>query len=332
MGSSELVIGIVLSFSATTVANFGMNLQKYSFFVQEKNPEAAGATKQQQRTWTLGFLFFVVGQIGILASLGFVDQATAAIFSNVALISNAGFARYFFGEVLTKRDLVAMTLILGGSFLVVIYFVHVEQDFNADNLKEFLVEPLFLVFMAIQIAALVFCAYVVRLKWAERKERPSATGLLFATMAALVGCCSLTFGKMFIQMLKYSIAGDNQFGDLVVWVVTLIFITCALSNVFLINLGLANSPAMVMIPIYYVMNTLLATAGVYFTIYDDMYTLLATAVMLLPSVHPLPLPLSLPLPFSFSIACHSPHTTVLHLPCSRYSLLPRLRHVQGGRA
>jgi hypothetical protein len=261
MGSSELAIGIIISFVATTTANYGMNLQKYSFFAQEQNPDAPGAGTKQRRMWICGFSFFVVGQIGILVSLGFIDQATAAIFSNVALISNAAFARYFFAEQLTKRDIIAMTLILGGSFLVVVYFVHVEQDFTADMIKEFLAEPLFLGFMGLQVLAFGICAFYARMRWKELLDRPSLAGLLFASMSALVGCCSLTFGKMFIAMLKESMKGDNQFTNGTVWFVTIIFICCALSNVYLLNLGLANAPAMVMIPIYYVLNTLLATAA-----------------------------------------------------------------------
>ena len=106
MAGGELIIGILISFTGTTIGNYGMNLQKYSFFVKERDPDAEGADRRQRITWSMGFACFVLGQLGILISLGFVDQATAAIFSNVALISNAIFARYFFNEVFTRRDFV----------------------------------------------------------------------------------------------------------------------------------------------------------------------------------------------------------------------------------
>jgi drug/metabolite transporter (DMT)-like permease len=261
MSGTELATGILLSFTGTTICNYGMNLQKYSFFVKEQDPDAVGAARKQYITWSLGFGCFVFGQLGILISLGFVDQATAAIFSNVALISNAFFARYFFQEVFTARDLVAMSLILLGSFLVVVFFKHQEQNFDVHNLRAFMCEPLFITFMGLMFIAFLFCAEITRRYWKQRRDHPAAAGLVFASMAALVGCCSLTFGKMFIQMIKETISNQNQFGDLLAWVITLLFLFCAISNVGLINMGLANSPAMVMIPIYYVLNTLLATAA-----------------------------------------------------------------------
>ena len=54
MGNPEFLLGIILSFVGTTVCNFGMTLQKYSFFVQEHNPDAPDAAYRQRRTWAIG--------------------------------------------------------------------------------------------------------------------------------------------------------------------------------------------------------------------------------------------------------------------------------------
>jgi hypothetical protein len=216
---------------------------------------------EERCTWVLGFSCFVAGQAGILASLGFIDQATSAIFSNVALVTNSIFARYFFNEQFTQADFFAITTILAGSALVVLYYAHVEQDFTLEIIRGYMQEPLFNVFMFGCVSAFLVCLSWKMLRWDGRAG--STAGVVFATMAALVGCCSLTFGKMFIALLKESFTGSNQFTDYLAWVVTVIFITCAVSNVHFINFGLENSPAMVMIPIYYVLITVLATiAGI----------------------------------------------------------------------
>jgi drug/metabolite transporter (DMT)-like permease len=258
MGGGEFIVGITISFVGTTICNYGMNLQKYSFYIVEQNPEAGG--RKQKCYWALGFACFVFGQIGILASLGFVDQATAAIFSNVALISNSLFARYFFNEVFTKRDFAAMAFILIGSVLVVLFFAHEEQNFTIETVAMYMQEPLFIIFMMLLAGLFALCVFFCKC-WKGMMKKEAFAGLIFASMAALVGCCSLTFGKMFMQMLKESTKGNNQFGHVLTWVVSLIFLFCATLNVFLINMGLANSPAMVMIPIYYVLNTLFATVA-----------------------------------------------------------------------
>ena len=162
--------------------------------MKERNPNSPGAIRRQHLTWALGFGCFALGQLGILISLGFVDQATAAIFSNVALISNSVFARYFFREVFTSRDFVGMCLILLGSCLTVVFFKHEEQNFDVDHLHAFMQEPLFIVFMSLLACAFLACALVAWHFWRDRRARPSIAGLIFASMAATVGCCSLTFG------------------------------------------------------------------------------------------------------------------------------------------
>ena len=58
-------------------------------------------------------------------------------------------------------------------------------------------------------------------------------------------------------LVRTSIEGSNQFGDVFAWLFVGCFIGCAVLNLKVLNEGLAQFEAMLVIPIYYVVSTLL---------------------------------------------------------------------------
>ena len=161
MGASEtwaeLLVGILLAFGGSTIANLGMNLQKLS---HERN---AGLPGEEQRSylkrplWVLGFAVFLLGQVALMASLGFADQATCSVLGNLALISNACFARCFFGELFTKFDCAAMFCIVGGSSFIIGFFHHADQNFSVVELEQNLGAAAFLILVFALVAVLAVC-------------------------------------------------------------------------------------------------------------------------------------------------------------------------------
>jgi drug/metabolite transporter (DMT)-like permease len=83
---------------------------------------------------------------------------------------------------------------------------------------------------------------------------------------AILSSCSVLFGKCSVQLLKASMAGENQFKHPLSWLLTTVFVVCAVSAVGYLNIGLRRGTALFVVPLYYVLNTLLAIVGglVYF--------------------------------------------------------------------
>ena len=79
--------------------------------------------------------------------------------------------------------------------------------------------------------------------------------------AAILSSCSVLFGKCSVQLLKTSFAGENQFADPLSWILTGVFLTCAISAVVFLNVGLRRGTALFVVPLYFVLNTLLAITG-----------------------------------------------------------------------
>jgi hypothetical protein len=84
--------------------------------------------------------------------------------------------------------------------------------------------------------------------------------------AAVLSSLSVLFGKCTVQLLKDSLQRENQFRSPLSWVLTVVFLFCAVSAVAFLNVGLRRGKALFVVPLYYVLNTILAITGglVYF--------------------------------------------------------------------
>ncbi len=102
----------------------------------------------------------------------------------------------------------------------------------------------------------------------ESPGRPAPPSPLTPILAgAILSSMSVLFGKCSIQLLKETIVkGENQFVHPLAWALTAVFLTCAVSAVAFLNIGLRRGAALFVVPLYYVLNTLLAIIGglVYF--------------------------------------------------------------------
>eukprot|EP00937_MAST-01D_sp_MAST-1D-sp2_P001828 g1828.t1 len=217
--------------------------------------------KHQQRPygrragWVLGFAVFIAGQVAIMSSLAFADQATCSVLSTLALISNAIFARCFFGEPFTRLDMLAMLNIIGGSFVIIMFFRHAKQDFSVVELEQDLADPAFLALGGALLGVLALC-----LRQHCTGARLSA--FTYALTAAIIGGFSLTFGKVTMQLFKESAGGSERegFGRAWTFVVVLLFALFAGSNIHFLNVGLASCPSSVLIPMYYNINNIITAA------------------------------------------------------------------------
>jgi len=93
-------------------------------------------------------------------------------------------------------------------------------------------------------------------------SRPAPLSSITPIVAgAVLSSCSVLFGKCSVQLLKASMQGENQFTDPLSWVLTLVFVVCAVAAVGFLNIGLRRGTALFVVPLYFVLNTVLAIVG-----------------------------------------------------------------------
>lgn len=89
--------------------------------------------------WLIGTCFFLLGTIAVFVSYSFAPQSLIAPLGSVQFVSNIFFARWIHGAKITRRMLVATSVILVGISLVVHFSPDPNPDFailNGDNIKE----------------------------------------------------------------------------------------------------------------------------------------------------------------------------------------------------
>lgn len=95
---------------------------------------------------------------------------------------------------------------------------------------------------------------------------PAPSSVTPIVAGAILSGCSVLFGKCTVQLVKSSLEFENEFTHPLSWLITLVFLACALGAVGYLNLGLHRGTALFVVPLYYVLNTILAILGglVYF--------------------------------------------------------------------
>ena len=78
---------------------------------------------------------------------------------------------------------------------------------------------------------------------------------------AILSSLSVLFGKCSVQLVKSSVSGENEFIHPLSWFITIVFLVCAILAVVFLNLGLHRGTALFVVPLYYVLNTVLAILG-----------------------------------------------------------------------
>mmetsp|Transcript_12005 Transcript_12005/g.15564 ORF Transcript_12005/g.15564 Transcript_12005/m.15564 type:complete len:328 (+) Transcript_12005:268-1251(+) len=278
MFESFLLAGCALSMIGSIIDNWGMNIQKYAHHVNGDSPTFVYYMNPR---WAFGFVIYVGGQIMNLVALGLIDQPTQSILSSFALFSNILFARYYFNEVMDRRDVFGLFLISCGASLFVFHFIHHKQDMTVAMLEERFFKPGFLLLMFIMGVVVGFCILYIRDQnrnssflsrlHAARMFQRDQTALAYAVLAAVNGGCTVTFSKISTVLIQFIASEDfNLMESQFMILILIIWIFMLFSSVHTLNLGLQNSPALVMIPIFYVLSNMVSilVGTIYFEEYD----------------------------------------------------------------
>ncbi|KAI8867989.1 hypothetical protein GQ42DRAFT_164444 [Ramicandelaber brevisporus] len=115
-----------------------------------------------------------------------------------------------------------------------------------------------------------------------------ALPLAYATLGGLMATLTTLFAKSLINLLSVSIVqGQNQFNSFLAWVILIVTITTAISQVFWINKGLRRYDALLQVPVFYVVWTVfdIIGGGVYYNEFVDFtpkkYALFTTSIVII---------------------------------------------------
>ena len=99
--------------------------------------------------------------------------------------------------------------------------------------------------------------------------------LAYASIGGIMGALTILFAKSSVELVTLSIIGENQFVYPATYFIILSLLVFAVGQVVYINAGLARYDAMLQVPVYYVVYTIMSVVagGVYFDEFKQFSTM-----------------------------------------------------------
>ncbi|KAJ2450027.1 hypothetical protein EV183_004555 [Coemansia sp. RSA 2336] len=247
--------------------------------------------------WLLGLAIFVVGNAINFIALQFAPQSLVAPLGAVSLVTNVVVAPLLNNEKIGWFDIGGIALIIAGCVIVVVFSGIVQQNYRLCMLVQLLKAKPTVVYLCI-ISAAIVCIYSflwtveqgvrrsssgtgdanppIRLRRATRLIRPiSPTSryvryglpLAYASLGSFMAALTTLFAKTLVNLLSVSLFDhDNQFTSFLPWAILLVTVFTAASQVYWINQGLLRYDALLQVPVFYVVWTVLDIigGGIYF--------------------------------------------------------------------
>lgn len=276
--------GPVLSITGNLLINVGLNLQKRSYLVKKI---ALGSLDLE--LFYVGIAAYAAGKIFGFSSYIFGDQSMLASLGCIGLIANSVFAPMINNEVFTLNDFFAIGFVLTGSTLIVINSGRIHRVFSLCELLRMYARAPAIAWFA-SVASLAACLFFAALfvesnsDWAldgrvtrlfklqrvhfGKNDRMLKHFMVFVYVGLSAAIASFTtlFAKSFGEMVDLTLSGDNQFVYFSTYMFFLLIFACTCGQIFWLNRALQRYDALLVIPIFHILWTLLSvtTAGIYF--------------------------------------------------------------------
>ncbi|KAI8866673.1 hypothetical protein GQ42DRAFT_107989, partial [Ramicandelaber brevisporus] len=258
-------IGILLCLVGGSVLNIGLNMQKKAYLNMDKLAAEKKNLPLGNMVWLTGFVVFILGNVANFTALQFAPQSLVAPLGAISLVTNVIVAPWLNGERLSRWDIGGIVLIIGGCVIAVVFSGVVSIDYRLCVLINLLKATATVVYLCI-IGSCVIAIWLIRF----------ALPLAYASLGGLMATLTTLFAKSLINLLAVSITqGKNQFTSFLAWVILIVTVTTAVSQVFWINMGLRRYDALLQVPVFYVVWTVfdIIGGGIY---YDEFAGFTAT--------------------------------------------------------
>ncbi|RHZ29050.1 hypothetical protein DYB26_014476, partial [Aphanomyces astaci] len=238
----------------------GLNIQKYSFMLQQHLPDHERKPYNTQWRWWLGFFGVGLGSIADFAALSFAAQSIIMPIGAFTLVCNIFFAHYWLKEKLTRNDLIGTVLICIGAVVVTIYGSHENVEYTLEILIHLYYRWDMLIYLVVIIAVVwVLIGMLKRAELVLKKKGPASLEykavlklhpLTYAGLAGVFGAQSVMFAKSSGELLKQTLRGDNQFDKFLTYVIIVALVITISLETHCLSLGLKYFDALYIVPVF----------------------------------------------------------------------------------
>ncbi|KAH9818724.1 magnesium transporter NIPA-domain-containing protein [Melampsora americana] len=203
--------------------------------------------------WWFGILLMTGGELCNFLSYGFAPASLVAPLGTVALISNCAVAPLLLGEQFFKSDIFGVVLAILGTITIVLSTPRSTQAFSPAQLQEALSQVTFIVYVSLCLVAVVVLVILSSSRYAERFI------VIDVGLCAILGgftvlstkALSSLLNQMFLACFKYPVS----------WLVTAVLVITAVTQVVFLNRALQRFDSKHVVPVQFVLFTIIAIVG-----------------------------------------------------------------------
>ncbi|KAK2760294.1 hypothetical protein FQN54_002362 [Arachnomyces sp. PD_36] len=272
----NVAVGVLVGLISASLQAIGLTLQRKSHLLEdEKDPYDLRRPPYKRRRWQLGMFMFVISNIvGSTIQITTLPLPVLSTLQASGLVFNTIFATLILGESFTRYSLFGTILVSIGAVLIGVFGAINEPAHTLDQLLILLVRRPFIIWMVctfvIVIATLLGARVLKHLSKSPRYQFPYAgtlhvprlkliRGVAFGFVSGILSAHCLLLAKSAVELIVRTIVDhSNQFNHWQSWVILIVMIGLALTQLYYLHRGLKVCSTSVLYPFVFCVYNIIA--------------------------------------------------------------------------
>jgi len=261
--NERILMGVILAICGNMLISIAMNIQKYSH--NQQDPDLPENAYLKSKTWWLGIILMIFGEIGNFSAYGFAPASLVAPLGTTTVIANAVIAVFYLKETIRYQDVLGITLAIVGGFLLINFSTKEDTVLMAKDIVIYLKQWTFLLYLFLELLGFGALVYLQR----HREQEEILTHLL---QVAILGSFTVISAKAVSSMISITFQGRMQLTHPIFYVMVVVMVITAIGQVKCLNRAMKAFDATVVVPTNFVLFTISAIlSGIVF--YREFYGL-----------------------------------------------------------
>ncbi|KAA0162366.1 hypothetical protein FNF27_08075 [Cafeteria roenbergensis] len=236
-------LGLAINFAFSFMAALGLNLQKRSIELHKGSRKPL----HRQPLWVFGCCTMTCGSVFDFVAFGLAPMSLLAPLAALTLVWNMLIARWLHAEVVDRANIIATGVIFAGVTLAVIFSSHATPLYTVERIAQLFFAPEAVAYLLLTCVAMAVSGTAL---WRTRGRRPGWKVFAYGMLAGAMGGQSVVFAKATVEIIKAAMVGAASMLSAAPWLVGGLTALLLLTQLRVLNAGLAEFPALTMIPVY----------------------------------------------------------------------------------
>lgn len=257
---TENLIGTLLAIFGNLLVSISLSIQKYSHvnLAGTKDPRAYYRTK----TWWLGLLLTILGELGIFVSYAFAPLSLIAPLSAVSVVASSILGFIFLREKWKPKEFLkryilsflGCALTIAGTYLFVSFGPNSHAKLDAENIVKHVIGWPVLLYLMLEIITFCLLLYFY-------KQRNANYLVVVLMLVALLGSVTVITVKAVSGMVLLSVLGDTQLSYPIFYVMFVSMVATVVFQARFLSQASQRFDSSLIASVNYMLSTIFAIAA-----------------------------------------------------------------------